>query len=68
MLSIENEYLFWVPATETRVGVMPGFYERATTEADRRVLINMGGVDVSADPKAWLDYNRGFHDASLSSA
>lgn len=68
MSSLDGEYLFWIPPTHTDVGVMPGFYERATTESDRLALIDMGGLDVSANAQAWTEYHREHHDAALSTA
>ena len=68
MSLIETEYLFWVPDSKTELGVMPGFYERVTTEADRRALVDMGGIDVSPDHRAWIEYQRQFESAALSTA
>lgn len=68
MSLIKTEYLFWVPDTQTEYGVMPGFYERVTTEAERRALVDMGGIDVSPDHQAWIEYQREFELAALSTA
>jgi len=64
----KTESLFWVPPQHTDVGVMPGFYMRATTEEERQALIAMGARDVSDDPEAWKTDTREFHESALHSA
>ena len=68
MSLIETDYLFWIPDKKTEFGVMPGFDERATTEVERRALVDMGGMDISADHRAWIEYQREFESAVLSTA
>jgi hypothetical protein len=58
-----HEYLYWLPGVDTEYGYMPGNYEIAFSEAQRRGLEKFGGVDVSDDPKAWQEYDRLIQEA-----